>query len=432
MPLIIAPINVALAGNTAGTLQTISSGMLTLAGGPNVTLSQVGQAISISAPAGGAGTVSSATTVSSVATANVVGADAGRYALEGHQHGGIPLVSVVGNTAGNTTQGNLSLVLGGGPNITLSGATAAGVMTLSVNAAAAGGGATLSGFEPFYMANPISTTYLPAIGSWFFQPFVAPQAIGSGRLNILVSMGGTSNAVLRASTAASFVSNTTGTVSVHQSIGDSYALYSRGAGANSTRIESFWSNTWSMRISNSVSVTQSTVLGSTTIGASQTATMVYIGAVGSDGGYTSTSLSSSRTASTTGGASLATSLVQLTSMMNRLTGMLLLPYGFNTSIAAGHYWFAQAFSSSSTTGGTAAGDQWPVVNQVGLYGLTSMPHRPFAATVSNTSSQYWPGAGVYSATSGVPPSLVPFTDIRSRASHITDYFNIVNITHGQT
>jgi hypothetical protein len=42
--------NVTLSGNTTGTLAHISSGTMTLAGGPNVTLSQSGNAVSISAP----------------------------------------------------------------------------------------------------------------------------------------------------------------------------------------------------------------------------------------------------------------------------------------------------------------------------------------------------------------------------------------------
>ena len=47
--------NVTLGGNTTGTLAHISSGTLTLAGGSNVTLSQNGNAVTISAGAGGGG-----------------------------------------------------------------------------------------------------------------------------------------------------------------------------------------------------------------------------------------------------------------------------------------------------------------------------------------------------------------------------------------
>lgn len=48
-------IDVTISGNTAGAGALVSSGTLTLAGGPNITLSQAGNAISISAAAAGAG-----------------------------------------------------------------------------------------------------------------------------------------------------------------------------------------------------------------------------------------------------------------------------------------------------------------------------------------------------------------------------------------
>jgi hypothetical protein len=58
-----------------------------------------------------------------------------RYAGEDHAHAGLNSISVVGNTSGNVTAGAGSLVLAGGNNVTLSGATAAGGMTLSISAA---------------------------------------------------------------------------------------------------------------------------------------------------------------------------------------------------------------------------------------------------------------------------------------------------------
>jgi hypothetical protein len=137
-------VNVTLSGNTAGVLAHISSGTMTLAGGANITLSQAGNAVTvIGEPAGtGGGGAPIATTVQSVASANSVGTVT-RYAAEDHRHGGLYQISVGGNTAGNTSAGAGSLMLAGGPNITLSGATAAGGMTLSVSAGA-GGAATFN------------------------------------------------------------------------------------------------------------------------------------------------------------------------------------------------------------------------------------------------------------------------------------------------
>jgi hypothetical protein len=49
---------VAISGNTSGVTAPIIAGVLTLAGGPNITLSQAGNAVTISGAAGGGGIVS--------------------------------------------------------------------------------------------------------------------------------------------------------------------------------------------------------------------------------------------------------------------------------------------------------------------------------------------------------------------------------------
>lgn len=96
--------NVTLSGNTAGAMAHISSGTMTLAGGNNITLSQAGNAVTIS---GGAG--------------------AGGFA-----GGGIS----GGNTSGDTGSVTGRLIFAGDPSITLSGSTNAGSMTVTVSAPA--------------------------------------------------------------------------------------------------------------------------------------------------------------------------------------------------------------------------------------------------------------------------------------------------------
>lgn len=87
-------VDVTLAGNTSGTLALISSGTLTLAGGNNITLSQAGNAVTISGPN---------TVAQSVQTQNVVD------------------VTLAGNTSGTLALiSSGTLTLAGGNNITLS------------------------------------------------------------------------------------------------------------------------------------------------------------------------------------------------------------------------------------------------------------------------------------------------------------------------
>lgn len=61
--------NVTLSGNTAGVMAHISSGTMTLAGGPNITVSQAGNAVSISGAAG-AGGAETQTAISGIAASN--------------------------------------------------------------------------------------------------------------------------------------------------------------------------------------------------------------------------------------------------------------------------------------------------------------------------------------------------------------------------
>jgi hypothetical protein len=88
-----------LSGNTAGVLALISSGTMYLAGGNNITLSQAGQTITISAGAGG------------VFSGGISG----------------------GNTLGNTGTVTNEIVFAGGNNITLSGSTNAGGMSVTIS-----------------------------------------------------------------------------------------------------------------------------------------------------------------------------------------------------------------------------------------------------------------------------------------------------------
>lgn len=93
MPLTIPPVLHSIGGNTSGTLALIRQGTYLLAGGNNVTLSQSGNSVTISAAAGGGG---------------------------GAFTGG---VSNLGNTSGSTGTVSQQIVFVGGNNVTLSQST---------------------------------------------------------------------------------------------------------------------------------------------------------------------------------------------------------------------------------------------------------------------------------------------------------------------
>ena len=227
-------VNVTLSGNTAGVLAHVSSGTLTLAGGNNITLSQNGNAVTISgATAGG---VPIATTVQSVASANSVGTVT-RYAAEDHRHAGLYQISVGGNTAGATTAGAGSLMLAGGNNITLSGATAAGGMTLSVAAAGAGGGVTLS--RSIIPDHQFSGTVGAAMvnGSMSIQHVIVPQHL---TMNYIAIYGQVS--VNTAANLSSAYFDYTLWAGIYQRVGDTLNRLSSGVNTNDANVAWWTSN----------------------------------------------------------------------------------------------------------------------------------------------------------------------------------------------
>lgn len=96
-------INATISGNTAGAGSLVSTGTMTLAGGNNITLSQNGNAITISGGVGG-----------------------GAFSAG---------MSTIGNTLGTSGLASNQLVLAGGNNVTLSQSTAVGGNTLTISAA---------------------------------------------------------------------------------------------------------------------------------------------------------------------------------------------------------------------------------------------------------------------------------------------------------
>jgi hypothetical protein len=145
--------NVTLAGNTAGALAHISSGTMTLAGGNNITLSQNGNAVTISgANAGGAQTAISGIVVSDTTytSGTVSFSNAGNITISSSVNGATQYIRLSGNaaqtaqsaiegfgvsntgaTAGNTgISTGVDWVLAGSQSITLSQSTAAGTNTV--------------------------------------------------------------------------------------------------------------------------------------------------------------------------------------------------------------------------------------------------------------------------------------------------------------
>jgi hypothetical protein len=153
--------------------------------------------------------LSSSNTIIDVQTIGSAGTLASRFALADHQHAGVANASVSGNTVGTTSGGPLSnLVLAGGPNITLSGATGAGgVLSLSISGPSpgAGGAQSISSWPPephvgFYLTAPIYTGASGSTGgstqftaSGLVYSLAIPYQVEFSNLDMFIALNATSS-----------------------------------------------------------------------------------------------------------------------------------------------------------------------------------------------------------------------------------------------
>ena len=356
-------------GNTAGNTAT-QFGTWVLAGSDNVTISGSSGAAGvhtawIKAAAGGAGGVIG-TSIEAVASASSVGTVT-RYAPEDHRHAGLNTISIIGNTSGTTTAGAGSIILAGGPNITLSASTAAGGMTVSVS------GPTIVTHSTYDIPNSggSTTSYgnmcTATSASVFFQPYVVSDYVSAGAVNLMFSV--------------SFV--TVGTSSGQGTFGMAFGLYTRPTNSNSSRIDSFWSNSVSWGVAGNNS----------TYTISQPTTTQYTG-------Y--------------GTGSTTSAGVNITS---GYTGMKIIQLPVNTLLTPGVYWLGYMGTKSTSSNNLGLSfSLWG--NLLGPTGGTAMaPMGSFSSAYSQgadpVGGRWYVGQGSWTSAGSVTmlPASAAFTSI---------------------
>lgn len=401
-------------GNTAGTTGLVSQQLL-LVGGSNVTLSQ-------SSAAGGA-------TVS----------------IEVQQLTGfVNSISVEGNTLGEVTAGTGRLILAGGNNVTLSGATAAGAMTLTISAAE-GGGAGISTLGNTAGTTGIAAAQLILVGGSNVSLSQSLDA-GSNSATLTINAGGGGFTA-----GVSSGGNTDGTtglvpgqivfyggsnVTLSQSINASSATITfngGGGGAGATF------STW---MPPGLGYSSYTPFGQSTL-------VVFPAQIPQQGVFSrmdlwaSVSVSTSSNSSYQGTLSLhagiytrnASTLSLATSGSVSYTwngtgttssGSLVGLRDFTVPIAAtmtpGPYWVGVLSQSASTNA------NWVTFSNLGLVGFPNAYSGPFGASTA-ASNQLVAGLGVFSAQTNAMPPAVGFTDLlASSASTARPVVNFVNYT----
>lgn len=397
-------VDVTLAGNStsagAGFI-LISSGTMVLAGGNNITLSQNGQSVTISAftqsaesqsiGASNLGNTLGTSGVASGAQVRAVLVATSNLTISQSVNGASATLSFIANpqfTAGFSTQGNTlgntgmvtgQLLLVGGANITLSGSTNGGSITLSIAGGAGGGGAFSAG---------VSTG--------------GNTAGSTGITGTRLVFVGTNNIQLSQSTDANGA-----TISIDNLVTNSF-WEPLPAGYQSTTIaptqdvlsifkapavQGFYS---ASRANCFISMSISSSSNSSHAGALTVRIGVY-----------------TRNVSTLSLASNGSQTYQWSNTssnsINSLTGVRVLSVPINVNITPGDYWVAVIHHSATTNAnwftarpivGSAISNQL-----IGLIG-----------EVSNSSKQMHLGMGIYSAVSSDFPSSIAFSQIQGQGN----------------
>ncbi|HEX6461743.1 MAG TPA: hypothetical protein VFZ58_00525 [Candidatus Saccharimonadales bacterium] len=233
-------INATISGNTAGAGALVSSGTLTLAGGNNITLSQNGNAITISGGAGGGGggialANSQTTYTSGTAHLAVAGGALTIASTTGQSFNfsvpqtsslsatgavsistnaatisiGAPAFSAgmsnIGNSVGTSGTASNQVIFAGGNNITLSQSTAAGGNTITISAGNGGGGGGVTGsyFDNMFQQNSVQGISFTSVSTGMFgrvivQPLspgneLFPYAMTASTMRLGFSNSGSSN-----------------------------------------------------------------------------------------------------------------------------------------------------------------------------------------------------------------------------------------------
>lgn len=410
-------------GNTAGTTGFVSNRIL-FVGSNNITLSQSVNAQSATVTILGANTaaqvpfgVSAGT--QSVSTGTLVFSDSNNitFGMSGSSRvtasasfAQSTQTQMTGLTAGISTMGNTSGTTGlvsnqivfVGSNITLSQSVNAQSATLTISAAAPGGGAaaTLSYFRNMAAEVVNGTATATVSGSTsYIQPFILGVNLSVSYARFLMSFGMNSSSV---TTAA----NATGWASFQSTI--NVVVYTQNTGASSQSLGSY--------ASGSAGITQIYSLSANSTGSQWSHSISLTHPItGNTSQYTTSSAVSSA------------SFNFQSQLLSRFSGLQHFDVPLATSFSPGNYWIAYGLSSAQTTSSQTA---------MGLFRLSqSMANVtqvnsavPWMGQLSNSSVQLQLGLGSFSTNAIGTTASLPFSVISSSASHPLIPIQFIRIT----
>lgn len=278
-------------------------------------------------------------------------------------------------------------------------------------------------FEPFPLPNTNSTLAAQGMGTWYLDPFMCVEGMKQGRLNFFYSQHSTMfkfGVVVQTNTASS------GSASRTAQFSHMMCIYSQGTGANTTRLESYWTG------ANVISATWSQTFTCPSNTAVSLANYLTVGMpfnIDTAGNVTSTTYGASGQTSV-GATSMASTLPDssITGAQNYISGSVMGMVPFNTTLAPGNYWMAHAYTTAS--GGLATAQQnlsggtcfttgvaylGLLENQLSAYKMLGK------ATSANSSTQALPFHG-FMSTSSLPVATAGTAQVTA-AQSVRMYWN---------
>jgi hypothetical protein len=280
------------------------------------------------------------------------------------------------------------------------------------------------------------STYTPGNQTWWVDPCLLPFNINSGRFKHMVSLG----------TSVSSPFGCTGTLTVTNAGGCDRnatvwfrnALYKRGTGNNTSRMESVWTNEVSMVLSQRYTMTS--VAATSRVSAGESLYLTYPDVYDSVGGVTYaviTGEGSSSTAASTMAASKFTTAAGIIAVQNKITGGVIIRNPLASAINAGDYRMAFQIATSSALGGTTGINSWPgsIINGLDPLAMVNVEYNPqlfkmLGDSVMNSSSNFMAFKGFYATTSDGPPATIGTSDIRNATGNPRIYWNFEHYVNG--
>ncbi len=201
-------------------------------------------------------------------------------------------------------------------------------------------------FEPWPMPNSNSVMDAPSIGVWYFEPFVVPFGLNSGRINLFNQRD--SSIFLNAVTGNSASS---GAFTMTASFRNCVAIYSQLTGSSNSALTSVWTGEAAWSATRSCSYASGG--GGTDMRCSNYLTIGFNSQFNSTGGVTTTTQTASGTVSV-GATSMASTLPNslITVAQNWFSGSIMDIVPFSTYLPPGNYWMARMHTTHTGGAGT--------------------------------------------------------------------------------